>query len=57
MTRASKSTFLAVGALGLAGLVGGAQASEVLYDEIPGGTVTIVASRPQQPPRHDHAFE
>ncbi|MGA2708003.1 MAG: PEP-CTERM sorting domain-containing protein [Steroidobacteraceae bacterium] len=44
MTRASKSTFLAVGALGLAGLVGGAQASEVLYDEIPGGTVTIVAS-------------
>jgi hypothetical protein len=44
MTRATKSTSLAVAALGLAGLLGEAQASEVTYDEVPGGTVTIVAT-------------
>ncbi len=45
MTRATKSTSLAIATLGLAGLLGaGAQASEVTYDEIPGGTVTIVAA-------------
>jgi len=35
--------FLAIAGLGLAGLGGAAQASEVLYDETPGGTVTITA--------------
>jgi hypothetical protein len=34
---------LAIGALGLAGLGSAAQASEVIYDEIPTGTVTITA--------------
>ena len=44
MTRTSKSTSLAVAALGLVALVGGARASEVIYDEIAGGTVTITAT-------------
>jgi hypothetical protein len=43
MTRAFKSMSLAVAALGLVGL-GGARASEVIYDEIAGGTVTITAT-------------
>jgi hypothetical protein len=44
MSRASKSISLAVAALGLVGLIGAARASEVIYDEIPGGTVTITAA-------------
>jgi hypothetical protein len=43
MTRAPKSMSLAVAALGLVSLVGGARASEVIYDEIAGGIVTITA--------------
>jgi len=44
VTVARKSTSLAISALGLAGLVSGAQASEVFYDAIAGGTVTITAT-------------
>jgi hypothetical protein len=44
MVNPKKLTFPAIAALGLVVLVGGARASEVLYDEIPGGTVTITAT-------------
>jgi hypothetical protein len=44
MTTAKALAILASGALGLAGMAGGARASEVFYDATSGGTVTFVAT-------------
>ncbi len=44
MANAKKLTVTAIAALGLVVLAGGARASEVVYDEVPGGTITITAT-------------
>jgi hypothetical protein len=44
MTKTSTLISLAIAGLGLSGLASGVRAAEVVYDEVPGGTVTITAT-------------